>query len=103
MAIRRGRSRGPGSLTGITHRWVKTCPDRRDSLGYGTVPGLSRQVERRRGQVSTTNTAGPAPAESQEQKFLSVRQAAFIGVGAMVGAGIFALLGAAGEVAGAAV
>jgi len=32
-----------------------------------------------------------------------VRQAAFIGVGAMVGAGIFSLLGAAGEVAGAAV
>jgi amino acid transporter len=31
---------------------------------------------------------------------LSVREAAFIGVGAMVGAGIFALLGAAGEVAG---
>jgi amino acid transporter len=34
---------------------------------------------------------------------LNVRQAAFIGVGAMVGAGIFSLLGAAGEVAGAAV
>jgi amino acid transporter len=34
---------------------------------------------------------------------LSARQAAFIGVGAMVGAGIFALLGAAGEVAGSAV
>jgi amino acid transporter len=34
---------------------------------------------------------------------LTVRQAAFIGVGAMVGAGIFALLGAAGEVAGSAV
>jgi len=34
---------------------------------------------------------------------LSVRQAAFIGVGSMVGAGIFSLLGAAGEVAGAAV
>src|SRR3954454_8852762 len=34
---------------------------------------------------------------------LSVRQASFIGVGAMVGAGIFALLGAAGEVAGSAV
>ena len=32
-----------------------------------------------------------------------MRQAAFIGVGSMVGAGIFALLGAAGEVAGAAV
>src|SRR3954451_12128828 len=34
---------------------------------------------------------------------LGVRQAAFIGVGAMVGAGIFSLLGAAGEVAGSAV
>jgi amino acid transporter len=40
----------------------------------------------------------PAPG-----KYLNVRQAAFIGVGAMVGAGIFALLGAAGAVAGAAV
>ena len=36
-------------------------------------------------------------------KKLTVRQAAFIGVGSMVGAGIFALLGAAAEVAGAAV
>ena len=34
---------------------------------------------------------------------LTTRQAAFIGVGAMVGAGIFSLLGAAGEVAGSAV
>ena len=34
---------------------------------------------------------------------LTIRQAAFIGVGAMVGAGIFSLLGPAGEVAGAAV
>ena len=34
---------------------------------------------------------------------LSVRQAAFIGVGAMVGAGIFALLGSAGAIAGAGV
>ena len=34
---------------------------------------------------------------------MSARQAAFIGVGAMVGAGIFSLLGAAGEVAGSAV
>jgi amino acid transporter len=34
---------------------------------------------------------------------MTIRQAAFIGVGAMVGAGIFSLLGAAGEVAGAAV
>jgi amino acid transporter len=37
------------------------------------------------------------------RRTLSTRQAAFIGVGSMVGAGIFALLGAAGEVAGAAV
>ncbi len=42
-------------------------------------------------------TSEPAP------RHLGVRQAAFIGVGAMVGAGIFSLLGAAGEVAGAAV
>jgi amino acid transporter len=41
-----------------------------------------------------------APAEA---KHLSMREAAFIGVGSMVGAGIFALLGAAGAVAGAAV
>jgi amino acid transporter len=40
---------------------------------------------------------------AQASRKLTVRQAAFIGVGAMVGAGIFSLLGAAGEVAGAAV
>ena len=40
---------------------------------------------------------------SATAKTMTVRQAAFIGVGAMVGAGIFSLLGAAGEVAGAAV
>lgn len=53
--------------------------------------------------MSATGTAGPSAQESREQKYLTVRQAAFIGVGAMVGAGIFALLGAAGEIAGAAV
>jgi amino acid transporter len=37
------------------------------------------------------------------RRTISVRQAAFIGVGAMVGAGIFALLGTAGAVAGSAV
>lgn len=40
---------------------------------------------------------------SPETGSFSVSQAAFIGVGAMVGAGIFSLLGAAGAVAGAAV
>jgi amino acid transporter len=44
-----------------------------------------------------------SPEVGQGGALLSVRQAAFIGVGAMVGAGIFSLLGAAGEVAGAAV
>jgi amino acid transporter len=39
----------------------------------------------------------------QTRAYITIRQAAFIGVGAMVGAGIFSLLGAAGEVAGAAV
>src|SRR3954469_11597975 len=48
------------------------------------------------GTLSGDATAGGRPS-------LSIRQAAFIGVGSMVGAGIFALLGAAGEVAGAAV
>src|SRR5262245_7641820 len=45
-------------------------------------------------------TVGADPGSSNH---LSVRQAAFIRVGAMVGAGIFALLGAAGEVAAGAV
>jgi amino acid transporter len=48
-----------------------------------------------------TPMADTAPPPSPAS--LTVREAAFIGVGAMVGAGIFALLGAAGEVAGAAV
>jgi amino acid transporter len=47
--------------------------------------------------------AGAADGPPPPKKYLSMRQAAFIGVGAMVGAGIFALLGAAGAVAGAAV
>ena len=34
----------------------------------------------------------PEAVSPPEQKYLTVRQAAFIGVGAMVGVGIFALL-----------
>jgi len=49
-------------------------------------------------QVKVLQDQVPAP-----RKYLSVRQAAFIGVGAMVGAGIFALLGAGGAGGGAAV
>ena len=45
----------------------------------------------------------PAASAAVAPGSFGVRQAAFIGVGAMVGAGIFALLGSAGEVAGAAV
>jgi amino acid transporter len=41
--------------------------------------------------------------KGETKHVLSVRQAASIGVGSMVGAGIFALLGTAGEVAGSAV
>jgi amino acid transporter len=45
----------------------------------------------------------PAGTAAEPSHIITWRQAAFIGVGAMVGAGIFSLLGAAGEVAGAAV
>lgn len=48
------------------------------------------------GENSPPNTGAP-------KTYISWRQAGFIGVGSMVGAGIFSLLGAAGEVAGAAV
>src|SRR5438445_7479827 len=59
--------------------------------------------------MSASDPVGPdpvvasTPPSSPPPPSLSIRQAAFIGVGAMVGAGIFSLLGAAGEVAGAAV
>ena len=49
------------------------------------------------------HTVAPMAEPATATGTFGVRQAAFIGVGAMVGAGIFALLGAAGEVAGAAV
>lgn len=47
--------------------------------------------------------AGAGSSEAPPRRFVSTTQAALIGVGAMVGAGIFSLLGAAGAVAGAAV
>ena len=46
---------------------------------------------------------GSAAAGAARRRFVSTREAAFIGVGSMVGAGIFSLLGSAGEVAGNAV
>src|SRR5215472_8591164 len=53
-------------------------------------------------RIDTTGQA-PGSADQPSRTHLTVRQAAFIGVGSMVGAGIFALLGTAGAVAGAAV
>ena len=53
-------------------------------------------------EVPLADPGGPAEVPP-EKRYLTVHQAAFIDLGAMVGAGIFALLGAAGEVAGAAV
>ena len=53
-------------------------------------------------RIDTTGQV-PGSAEQPSGTHLSVRQAAFIGVGAMGGAGIFSLLGAAGAVAGSAV
>ena len=53
--------------------------------------------------MSETSREAKVGESPTDRKTLSVRQAAFIGVGSMVGAGIFALLGAAGAVAGAAV
>jgi len=53
--------------------------------------------------MSTADRTPPDVAPSAGTKKMTVTQATFIGVGSMVGAGIFALLGAAGAVAGAAV
>src|SRR6516165_5781741 len=50
--------------------------------------------------MTSTETS---PAAASAPRKLGVREAAFIGIGSMVGAGIFSLLGAAGAVAGAAV
>src|SRR6476661_1528668 len=70
-------------------------------------PSHSRSRRRRRwdcvGPPCGVREVIDMTSEKPTRQYLSVRQAAFIGVGAMVGAGIFALLGAAGAVAGAAV
>jgi amino acid transporter len=53
--------------------------------------------------VAVTSATPDVEPPAAPGRALTVRQAAFVGVASMVGAGIFALLGAAGEVAGAAV
>src|SRR4051794_13630737 len=63
---------------------------------------VSTANEQRRmwGGSRVTTQADPS---ASKRTYISWRQAAFIGVGSMVGAGIFSLLAPAAEVAGAAV
>src|SRR6516225_8985776 len=78
-------------------------PTRRTTADLVAVTSSPTQfaspLPRRDHRIST----GPAMTAPKTGAHLNVWQAAFIGVAAMVGAGIFSLLGAAGEVAGAAV
>src|ERR687898_117944 len=69
----------------------------RDGDGHGCRDQAEVDSAPRKGTVAVMAVDEHATGK------LTVRQAAFIGIGAMVGAGIFSLLGAAGEVAGAAV
>ena len=85
-------------------RWLwplLPCSAEWSSSSSASAPGWADR--RSEGIGTMTDTAGEPSGSGGPTATLSVRQAAFIGVGAMVGAGIFALLGAAGEVAGAAV
>jgi amino acid transporter len=61
---------------------------------------LANQIEAKEETMQHEQTQAES---SLPKNYLTIRQAAFIGVGAMVGAGIFSLLGVAGAVAGAAV
>lgn len=65
--------------------------------------GLVRRKANRRVAMSGAPDPSNAADAQQGQGAMTVRGAAFLGVGSMVGAGIFALLGEAGAVAGAAV
>ena len=66
---------------------------------------LARRNPRRmsRGRRIVSTPSQPESVAPEPKKAMSLRGAVFLGVGAMVGAGIFALLGEAGAVAGAAV
>src|SRR6476619_5476305 len=52
--------------------------------------------------TTPTHPASSEPGRAPTQQ-ITLRGAVFLGIGAMVGAGIFALLGQAGDIAGAAV
>jgi len=53
--------------------------------------------------VASGSPAGAAAGAPVERKAMTVLSASFLGIGGMVGAGIFALLGEAGQIAGSAV
>src|SRR5687767_6668510 len=63
----------------------------------------ARIVAREGGRDDARAMPSDAPSPDASRDATGVRDAAFLGVGAMIGAGIFALLGEAGAVAGAAV
>jgi len=64
--------------------------------------GCENVAREAQGQRRTTADTVTETPKTPEQKKMTVLGAAFLGVGAMVGAGIFALLGQAGAVAGSA-
>jgi hypothetical protein len=66
-------------------------------------PACGRSDRRAPTTSSATVREREAGSMSTSGSTMTIRQAAFIGVGAMVGAGIFALLGEAGAVHGSAV
>src|SRR4051794_2054904 len=67
-------------------------------------PRIGRRASwRDGGERGDPGSVTPPPTEPAAPPAMSVRGAAFLGIGSMVGAGIFALLGEAGAVAGAGV
>src|SRR6187401_128659 len=68
-------------------------------LRHGPLSSLAG----RRCRLAGLGTMSEVESADEGKQSMSVRGAAFLGVGAMVGAGIFALLGEAGAVAGSAV
>lgn len=79
-------------------RWPNPIPT---VLPWGTMDGMDEKASQVPG--GGDGEAGAGRDDSVAVRSMTVRGAAFLGVGSMVGAGIFALLGEAGAVAGSAV
>ena len=81
-------------------------PQHRQAGGHRHARRAARRRRRHRGHPGRArgrvgdDVRRRRHARGRHERHVTTRQAAFIGVGAMVGAGIFSLLGAAGEVAG---